>query len=342
MAPKRVTIVDVAARAGVAISSASIALNGHPGVSEPTRQRVRVAASELGFVPSLRGRSLSAKRAFAIGLVLQRDPDVLESDPFFGAFIGGIEQAISPRGYALVLQLGVDLVDTENRYRELAANRRVDGIFLNEIRTDDSRIELVRELNLPAVGIIPDLEGFPLPSVRQGAVSGVNGLVQHLVGLGHKRIAHVTGPPHYVHSQERLTAWRDGVIAAGLEPGPVVEGDFTYEGGRLAAEKILAMSERPTAVLCVNDLSAVGFMIRAQELGLSVPGDISVCGYDGISLATYVRPTLTTVQATPRKVGFAAATLLLDLLESPQGKVDNVEVTPGQVVVRDSTGVAPA
>jgi DNA-binding LacI/PurR family transcriptional regulator len=102
----RVTIVDVAARAGVAISSVSSALNDRPGVSESTRRRILTAAKDLGFVPSIRARSLSAKRAFAVGLVVQRDPDVLESDPFFGSFIGGVESVLGSRGYALVLQMG--------------------------------------------------------------------------------------------------------------------------------------------------------------------------------------------------------------------------------------------
>jgi DNA-binding LacI/PurR family transcriptional regulator len=340
-AAKRVTIFDVAARAGVAISSASAALNGRPGVSEATRQRVRAAADELGFVPSLRGRSLSTRRAFAIGLVVQREPDVLESDPFFGGFIGGIEVAIAGRGYALVLQIGFDEAHADSRYRELAANRRVDGVIVNEVRIDDPRIDLVRELGLPAVGIVPDLPDFPLPHVRQSAVGVVTELVGHLTGLGHTRIAHVAGPPGYVHSRERAEAWRHALEAAGLEPGPLLTADFTYASGRRAADELLGLDEPPTAAVCVNDLSAVGFMVRAQELGVRIPEDMSITGYDGIELGTYIRPTLTTVQTSPRRMGFAAATLLLDLIESKTGTVDDVDVPAGTLVVRQSTGPAP-
>lgn len=345
MATSRVTIVDVAARAGVAISSASAALNGRSGVSEVTRERVRAAAADLGFVPSVRARSLSAQRAFAIALVLHRSPDVLEADPFFGAFIGGVEEALAPRGYALVLHQGIDELDAEGRYRDLAASRRVDGVLVNEVRVDDPRSALLRGLGMPAVGIVPEALEFPLPSVRQSSASGIVELVDLLASLGHHHIAHVAGAARFVHTLEREVAWRDALVARALEPGPVVTGDFTYEGGRQAADLLLGpgaeqTSGRPvTAVVCANDLSAVGLMIRARELGYRVPQDVSVTGFDGIALGTYVRPTLTTVQATPRAIGTAAATLLLDLIDSGQGSAPgDVTVPPGRVVVRDSTG----
>lgn len=339
---KRVTIVDVAERAGVAISSASAALNGRPGVSEATRLRVRDAADTLGFVPSVRGRSLSARRAFAVGLVVQREVEVLEADPFFGAFIGGIEEVLPERGYALVLQVSADAHRTELRYRELGANRRVDGVILNELQVDDPRIPLVGELELPAVGINADeATMLPFPAVRQDGGEALTRLVATLVTLGHRRVAHVSGPLEYVHTWQRRRAWERALTGAGLRPGRLVVGDFTFDSGRAAADELLTLpaDERPTAVVCVNDLTAVGFMMRAQELGVSVPGDVSVTGYDGIALGTYVRPTLTTVQTSPRRVGRAAARQLLDLIE--EGAAPDAEVEPAQVVVRDSIGPVP-
>ncbi|GAA2518466.1 LacI family DNA-binding transcriptional regulator [Rarobacter incanus] len=342
METDRVTIVDVAARAGVAISSASAALNGRPGVSEATRARVQRAASELGYVPSLRGRSLSTKRAFAIGFVLQRSLDVLESDPFFASFIGGIEQALSPRGYALVLHMGTNERDTENRYRELAANRRVDGVLLNELRVDDPRLPLMNEIGMPAVGIVPSAEGFELPCVRQPSAPGVAAMVRHLVDQGHTNIAHVSGPARFVHARERVEAWRAEMARHGLRADTLIPGDFTYQGGRAAADAISQMVDRPTAVVCANDLAAVGLIIRAQELGWDVPGDLSVGGYDGIAMGTYIRPTLSTVQAAPRRVAAAAANLLLDVIEDPAGSAGRVvDLAPGQLIVRHSTGKCP-
>ncbi|WP_423923090.1 LacI family DNA-binding transcriptional regulator [Frigoribacterium sp. 2-23] len=338
---ERVTIVEVAARAGVAISSVSSALNDRPGVSEQTRARIKQAASDLGFVPSVRGRSLSAKRAFTVGLVVHRDPFVLESDPFFGSFIGGLESVLDPRGYALILQIGSAADETLDRYRRLAAGRRVDGVVLNELTVDDPRVPLVRELDLPAIAVNP-AAGFPLPAVRQDDSAGIGELVEHLVALGHRRFAHVAGPGHFIHAQHRSEAWRRALVAAGHDPGVVVDADFTYDAGARAARQLFetgASSDRPTAVFCANDLAAIGFMAEADRLGLRVPDDVSVAGFDGIELGSYVRPGLTTMSTAPRLIGAEAARLLLLAIDG--GPVADATIEPARLLVRASTGPAP-
>jgi DNA-binding LacI/PurR family transcriptional regulator len=335
---QRVTIVDVAARAGVSISSVSSALNDRPGVSEGTRARIKQAAAELGFVPSVRGRALSARRAFAVGLVVHRDPTVLETDPFFGGFLSGLESVLDPRGFALILQVGPTATESLERYRRLAAGRRVDGVVLSELVVDDPRVPLVRELGLPAVGVNP-APGFPLPAVRQDDDAGVRELVAHLVALGHRRFGHVAGPPHLVHALHRARAWREALTAAGCRPGVTVPADFTYDGGARAAADLLGRAEPPTAVFCANDLAAIGFMAEADRHGVSVPQDVSVAGFDGIELGSYVRPGLTTLTTAPRQVGAAAARLLLSVMdgESPPDAV----VEPDHLLVRGSTARAP-
>ena len=335
---RRITIVDVAKRAEVSISSVSSALNGGGEVSESTRQRILKAAEELGWVPSLRGRSLSGKRAFAVGLVVQRQPEVLSSDPFFSAFISGVEAVLEPSGQALVLQMAPDADASTARYRRLIAEHRVDGVFLDEIRVDDPRIPLLRELGVPAVAVNPD-EDAPFPSVRQGYRDAIDAVVDHLVGLGHRRIAHVTGAMGFIHARQRLTAWRAALERAGLEPGPVVEGDFTLASGTVAADALLADRRGATAVVCANDLMAVGVIARFDDLGLSVPGDLSVAGYDGIAMGDYVRPTLTTLRTTPRRIGEESARMLLELIDGAD--IEDVDVDPVELVLRDSTGPAP-
>lgn len=335
---KRTTIVDVARVAGVAISSASAALNGRPGVSEATRKRILEVADDLGYVPSLRGRSLSTNRAFAVGLVVQREIDVLEADPFFGGFIGGIEEVLAPRGYALVLQVSTDERETIERYRMLALNRRVDGVFLNELRIEDPRIELLQELDMPAIAVNPD-SPLPLPSVRQDAEGPMTELTELLIDQGHTRIAHVAGPPEFVHSRSRRRAWERALTTAGLEVGPVVEGDFTYRGGEAAARQLMSGPRRPTAVVCANDLMAAGFIRGCQDLGLDVPGDVSVTGYDGIALGTYIRPTLTTARTTPRRLAAEAARMLLSVIDGEQPA--NRETPAAEIIRGGSTGPVP-
>ncbi|MCI0157795.1 LacI family transcriptional regulator [Leifsonia shinshuensis] len=339
MADQRVTIVDVANKAGVAISSVSSALNGRPGVSDVTRERIIQVATDLGFVPSLRGKSLSGRRAFTVGLVLHRDPDVLELDPFFGGFIGGIEDAIDPRGYALVLQISAESDKVLQRYEKFAADRRVDGVLVNDLEVDDPRIPLIRRLGLPAVAINPGAD-FPIPAVRQDPDAGIRATLRHLVELGHRRIAYVSGRPHMTHSVERENAWRAASLELGLTPGQVIPGDFTYLGGASAGSALLALAEPPTAVMCANDLSAIGLIAQAQHLGVDVPGELSVAGFDDIRLGTYVRPSLTTVHTSPRELGREAGRLLVDLIEN--GAVADVRVSDAHLIVRESTGPAPA
>lgn len=336
---KRTTIVDVARVAGVAISSASAALNGRPGVSDATRKRILEVADELGFVPSLRGRSLSTDRAFTVGLVVQREIDVLEADPFFGAFIGGIEEVLAPRGYALVLQVSTGERETIERYRMLALNRRVDGVFVNELRIDDPRVPLARELDMPAVAVNPDTV-LPLPSVRQDAVAPMQELTGLLIDQGHRSIAHVAGPPEFVHSRSRHRAWQETMAAADLDTSRVVEGDFSYRSGQEAARELMTRSGRPTGVVCANDLMAVGFIRGCQDLGLDVPGDVSVTGYDGIALGTYIRPTLTTARTNPRRLAAEAARVLLETIDG--GTPGDRDIPPAEIVLGESTAPARA
>jgi DNA-binding LacI/PurR family transcriptional regulator len=338
-ARRRATIVDVAERAGVAISSASAALNGRPGVSSETRERIRQAALDLSYVPSMRGRSLSTKRTFSVGFIVERDYTVLEDDPFFSSFIGGIEEAIAPSDYALSLQVVADGAENLRRHLELADSRRVDGLILNELRSNDRRPAEFHERDVPVVGVNPGAR-FPFPAVRQDNTGAIRELADLLVSLGHRRLAHVSGPMDYVHGRERRSTWQRAVEATGVAESVIADGDFTHEGGVRAAEQLLSRADRPTAVFCANDLMAIGFMNRAMELGLRVPEDVSVAGLDGINLGSYVRPTLTTITTSPHALGRRAGAMLLHVIDG--GDVDDEQIEASTLLVRDSTAAAPA
>jgi DNA-binding LacI/PurR family transcriptional regulator len=334
---RRATIVDVAQAARVSLSTASVALNGRPGVSDVTRERIRRIADDLNYAPSLRAKSLPSKRAFTIGFVVQRVPEVMSADPFFGAFIAGVQVAITKRNYAMILQVSPSLDETEQLYRTLAASRRVDGVLLDQLRIDDTRISLVQELRLPAVAIGPESVTAPLPLASQSAAAGITELVEHLVTLGHRDIAHVCGQLDYVHSRERRDTWEAAVRAAGLAPGAQVQGDFTVASGRHAADELMRLDRLPTAVVCVNDLCAIGLMLGLQSHGVDIPGELSVVGFDGIDLATYVHPTLTTVAATPTHVGEVAASMLLDAIDEPDAPPARVRIELGPMIMGAST-----
>lgn len=333
----RVTILDVAAEAQVSIASVSAALNDRPGVSRETRARILAVAERLGWVPSLRGRSLSGKRAYAVGLVLERATTVLESDPFFAAFIAGVESVLERRGYALVLQMAGTHKAATERYRQMALDHRVDGVFLTDMAATDPRVPLLRDLGLPAVAVNSD-PGCELPSVRQDHLPGLRALVEQVVALGHTDIGHLAGRRGLIHTRQRLAVWRSVLAQAGLRPGPVVHGDFSTESGSRAAPRLLAGPDRPTAVVCASDLMAVGLVSGAAALGVDVPGDLSVTGFDGIEIGGFVRPALTTVATAPRRLGAAAAEVLLALLDGD--RVEDVEIEATTPVLRGSL-VAP-
>jgi DNA-binding LacI/PurR family transcriptional regulator len=331
----RVTIVDVARLAGVSKGAVSLALNDRPGVGDATRERIRAAAAELGWRPSQRARSLSVSRAFALGLVLARPPDLLGADPFFPAFIAGVETVLSGRDQALVLQMVPDHEAETAGYRRLHRDGRVDGVFLADLRRGDPRIALLTEIGLPAVTLNRPAVPSPFPAVCVDDRPGVAATVRHLADLGHTVIGHVAGPDRYLHASRRRDAWRRAVAATGLPEGPVERSDFSAAGGATATRALLARTPRPTAIVYANDTMAIAGMGAARDLGLRVPDELSVAGFDDSALAPHVHPSLTTVTTDVLGWGRAAATALLDLVEG--NPVADVELPPAQLVVRGST-----
>jgi DNA-binding LacI/PurR family transcriptional regulator len=339
VAERRPTIADVAAHAGVSLGAVSFALNGRPGVGEDTRKRILAAARELGWQPSHRARSLSTDRAFALGLVLARSPELFGADPFFPSFIGGVETVLSPRGQALVLQVVPDLDAETKGYRRLAAEARVDGVFLSDLRHGDTRLELLAELGMPAVTLNrPDVE-TAFPAVCLDDRPGVAAAVRHLLELGHTRIAHVAGTAEFLHGTGRRTAWEETLAEAGVSPGPVAGSDFTAAGGAAATRRLLDLADPPTAIVYANDLMAVAGMAVAQERGFAVPERLSITGFDDTELAAHTHPALTTVRTNAFGWGQAAAGVLLGLVAGePAG---DTELPPGELVIRGSTAPPP-
>jgi DNA-binding LacI/PurR family transcriptional regulator len=335
----RPTINDVARAAGVSKGAVSFAFNDRPGLSPETRERILDVARRLGWTPSSRARALSVSRSFAMGLVMARPPETLRADPFFPSFIAGVESELSGRGYALLLQVVPEHDGEQRSYRRLAEDARVDGVFVTDLYVDDPRPALLAELGLPAVIVGPDLDEAFWPAVGVDDGPGIVAAVEHLLSLGHTRVAHVAGPASMVHGRSRHEAWARTLRAAGLPEGPSIESDFSAEAGAAATRTLLGLDDRPTAIVYANDLMAIAGLAVAASLGFDVPRELSVTGYEDTELAAHVQPPLTTVSTDVIGWGRAAARRLLEL-------VDEQEPTqfplPGpQLVVRGSTGPAP-
>ena len=321
--------------AGVSKAAVSFALNDRPGVAADTRARILAVARDLGWTPSLRGRALSVSRALAVGLVIARTPETLGADPFFGYFISGIETVLSERGYALMLQVVGDEQSEHESYRQLAANGRVDGVFLTDMRVDDLRPQLLEDLGLPTVVIGPVPRNGPWSAVNIDDQLGIVAAVEHLVALGHQRIAHVSGPSELVHSVSRRTAWMRAVSDAGLPPGPCITADFSAQGGADATTALLGLNEPPTAIVYANDLMAIAGMSTAISLGVEVPGQLSVTGFDDAPLSAYIQPALTTVRTDVVGWGRAAAEQLLSVVD--REAVREIDLPAPEFVIRAST-----
>jgi LacI family transcriptional regulator, repressor for deo operon, udp, cdd, tsx, nupC, and nupG len=335
IAPRRPTIKDVARAAGVSKGAVSFAFNGRPGISAETRERILAAARELGWSPSSRARALSVSQSLAVGLVIARSPETLRSDPFFPAFIAGLESVLAENGYALLLQVTPDHENELESYRRLAAEGRVDGVVLTDLRIDDPRPGLLRELDLPTVVVGPDVVAGDWPAVTVDDRKAMRSVVEHLIGLGHERIAHVAGPDELVHGRSRREAWAEALEAARLPLGPLVEADFSAESGAAATRELLDLAEPPTAIAYANDLMAISGLAVAVSRGLDVPSQLSITGYDDSELSGYVRPPLTTVSADVPAWGRAAAYELLALIGGPPSE----SVAPeAELVIRDSAG----
>ncbi len=333
MAPKP-TISDVAARAGVSKGAVSFALNGKPGVSNGTRNRILEAADDLGFSPSHTARSLASSRTGALGMVLARQPDLLRSDPFFPPFVAGVESVIAPAGQALLLRFVPDAKAERAAYTELA-HGRVDGVLVSDLRVRDPRPALLAELGLPAVTLNRPTVQSSLPAVCLDDTGGFRNAVEHLVRLGHTRIAHVAGPSRYLHAVGRRREWASVLTRAGLQPNQLVETDFTAAAGAAATRTLLDRADRPTAILYANDLMAVAGMAVAHRRGFRIPADLSVIGFDDTELSAHLHPPLATVRTDAYGWGRAAATALLELLAGIEPA--DVHLSPAEFVAREST-----
>lgn len=336
-ADPRPTIADVARHAGVSKGLVSFALNDRPGVSRESRERILHVAEELGWTPSLRARALSTGRSFACGLVIGRSADVIAADPFFPAFIAGMEDVFSVSGQVLVLAVATPGRHEAETYRGLAKDRRVDGVILTDLRAGDERVALVAELGLDAVTLgVPD-QPSPFSSISVDDGAGIRRAVDHLVALGHQRIAHVAGPEEMLHSRRRAVAFQDAADAAGIG-SQTIPTDFSAAEGAAATRLLLERSERPTAIVYSNDLMAVAGLGVAQRAGLRVPEDLSLTGFDDAELGRHLHPSLTSVATEARQWGSAAARTLLAALEGADPQ--HLALPDPTLIIRESTGPA--
>jgi LacI family repressor for deo operon, udp, cdd, tsx, nupC, and nupG len=330
---RRPTIADVARRAGVSAAAVSFAVNDRPGVSSGTPERNLAAARELGWQPSASARALTEARTRAVALVLARSAAQLEGDSFFLRFLSGIQSALTAADYALLLQIVPgDVSLALPAYERLAAAGRVDGFLLTDVEAQDPRFALLSAAAVPVVLAGRPVGPSPFPWVETRHDEGVAPAVAHLVSLEHERIAFFGGRADFEHQRLRELAWRSSLASAGLAPGPL---EHVVHDQHAAAVSLLR--QEPTAVVCSSDALAFAVCLAARSLGLSVPEDVSVVGFDDSALAAHTTPALTSVRVDYAEFGAAAAAALLAAIAGEEPPVYSPSVP--ELVVRDSTAL---
>jgi LacI family transcriptional regulator len=332
----RPTIKEVSKIAGVSFKTVSRVLNNEKHVSEATRRRVEEAVARLNFRPSHAARTLAGRKSFSVALLYDNP------SPYYVYHIQhGAQQRCVELGYRLLHQPCESMAeDFVPGVMALIDEAHLDGVIISPPVSDSmALIEALEKRNIPYVRIAPGAEpGKGLTATMDDVAAGRE-LTEHLLGLGHRSIAFVRGPANHVSSGQRLDGYRAALKAAGVafDKDLVVQGDYSFASGREAARTLLARASRPTAIFAGNDDMAAGALAVAHELNISVPGQISIAGFDDTDLASAVWPPLTTIRQPVRELAYAAADLMLG--GSP--KAD--QVTLGHaLIVRSSTGPVPA
>jgi LacI family transcriptional regulator len=331
----RVTIREIADLAGVSIATVSRVVNGHSDVSEETRDTVMRIVREHGYATNRSARGLSAGRTGLVGVLVP-----LVYPVYFSAILSGAAEALYEQELRLVLSPTQHEHDREVSLLDRLMHGMTDGALI--VLPEESSDELARLLEQGYRFVVVDPR-LPLdnrvPSVSAAHASGADQAMSHLLGLGHRRIAAITGPRGWVATEDRRRGYHAALAAQGILPDPSleVEADFEIAPGRDAAGHLLDLHDPPTAIFAFNDNLAIGALQAARDRGLRVPGDLSVVGFDDVEPATIVTPTLTTVRQPLAEMGRTAVSLLMRLLERQRFETLRVELAT-RLVVRESTG----
>lgn len=333
----QVTIRDVAKLAGVAPITVSRVVNNLPGVSPATRERVIKAIDTLNYVPNAMAKSLRSQQSCTIALVLT---DI--TNPFWTTVARGVEDTAARRGYNVIFCNTDEDREKEAKYLNILLQRRVDGIIIAPSANDKDYLLSLKRHNVPCVLVDRRVNGFNADVVRSDSREGARLLTQHLIDLGHRRIALLAGPTKVFTSRERLAGYLETLQKNGIpvDNGLIKEGMFEEEGGFQFASEILECVPRPTAIFAANLSIAIGALRALREAGVRVPEDIGLVCFDDLAQVSVIYPFLTVWAQRPYAMGVAAAELLLDRMTSKtrRHKIREI-IIDADLIIRKSCGI---
>lgn len=336
-----VTLKDIARETGYSVTTVSRALNDYDDVSPATKALIRRAAQRLGYHPNVTAQRLQRRRTDTLGFVIPTFGPRF-SDPFFSEFLAGIGNEAAAHGYDLLVSTRPPGPEEMETYRHLVHGKRVDGLLVVRTRRHDERVAYLHEVAFPFVAFGRTELGIEHPFVDEDGRAGLALITQHLIDLGHRRIAYITADPEFMFAHLRLLGYRETLERNGVrvDEALIVPGDLTQRSGRQAAYHLLDLPDPPTAIMAANDLMALGAMAAIQARGLNVGTDVAVTGFDDIPLAEHFHPPLTTVRQPIYQIGKMVCQMLIRLLQGNPLEETHVILQP-TLVVRASTGKMP-
>jgi LacI family transcriptional regulator len=332
------TIKDIAREVGLSITTVSRALNDYADVSQETKRRVRDAADKLGYIPNTLAQRFQKRKTDTLGLILPTFGPRF-SDPFFSEFLAGIGNMATHKGYDLLVSTRAPGSDEMYAYQQMVQGHRVDGLLIVRTRSHDERIEYLMSVGFPFVAFGRTNKENDFPFVDEDSAFGMGLVTEHLVALGHRRIACIASPPELMFSQYRLDGLRAHLQLHDipLPKDSIRFGDLTQRSGYEQAISLLTTTIAPTAIVACNDLMAFGAMSAAQDQGLIVGKDISITGFDNIPMASHSHPPLTTVHQPIYQIGSMICEMLVRCLKGEVLEPRQILLRP-ELNVRQSSG----
>lgn len=333
------TIRDVAKRLSLSITTVSRALDGYEDVAVSTRKLVIKTAQKMGYVPNRAARQLRRQRTDTLGYILPAASTGF-ADPFFSEFIAGLsDEAVAHKFDLLVSASPSDSRAEKILYKRWVQGAKIDGIVINRVRLSDWRVKYLAKQNTPHVALERSLAQPNFIGVEVDSYGGFIRLVEYLVKKGHRRISYLGGIPEFKIDYDRQRGYLDGLKASGIKSDKVLitHGDLTSEGGYQAANHLLELPSPPTAIVCVNDQTAIGVMHAAHEHGLTVGRDIAIAGFDGLADAAHTEPPLTTLDQPVYSIARQLAKMLMSIIAGETLAETQVKILP-KLLIRESTG----
>lgn len=336
MENKQTTIREVAKKAGVSVGTVSRAFNNYSDISEKTRKNILEIAEELGYKSSLASKASGNGKSYRLGMLIEDYDTGAILNPIVFETLMAFKNAASKQGYeTIILSTTTDMQKDED-LSKLFSDKNLEGAFIMGIKLSDSYYKELNSINYPCVLFDVSINNPKTTCVGVDSTKGAFMAVEHLIKLGHRKIAFINGHKDAFVSYERL----DGYYLAlnryniPIDEELIAYADFTSKGGSLAAEKLINSGKEFTAIFCASDLMAVGAVEMFDSLGLKVPEDISMIGFDDITIAQYMSPKLTTIRQDREKIGESAGNVLVNLINGQS--FDRIVVMP-ELILREST-----